>query len=114
MMQHNNLLTQIVMLFYIVKIIEYCTKYWNTSLTFEPHKSIIYLWVALVWGGEDLTKKKMGRPTDSPKIHEVKARVDDETLEALDHYSKISGKNRAECIREGISRLEWEKPKEEE
>ena len=51
------------------------------------------------------TKKKMGRPTDSPKRHEVSARVDDETLEILDDYCNQNKKNRAQGIRDGIHRL---------
>ena len=39
-------------------------------------------------------KKKIGRPTDSPKIHEVKTHVDDETLKILDDYCD---KNKKTC-----------------
>ena len=50
-------------------------------------------------------KKKMGRPTDSPKIHEVKTRVDGETLKILDDYCDKNGKKRAEGLRDGIHQL---------
>lgn len=50
-------------------------------------------------------KRKVGRPTDSPKRYEVKARVDDQTLQILDQYCKENGKNRAEGIRDGIQHL---------
>ena len=50
-------------------------------------------------------KKKMGRPTDSPKRHEVKTRVNDTTLKILDDYCTAENKNRAEGLRDGIHRL---------
>jgi len=50
-------------------------------------------------------KKKMGRPTDSPKRHEVSARVDDETLIILDKYCIDTNQNRAQSIRDGIHLL---------
>lgn len=56
-------------------------------------------------------KKKMGRPTDNPKRHEIKARVDDETLSILEDYCKKANRNRAEGIRDGIHRLNDETPK---
>lgn len=52
-----------------------------------------------------LPKKKMGRPTDNPKRHEIKARIDDESLQILTDYCKLKGKTKAEAIRDGISRL---------
>ena len=50
-------------------------------------------------------RKKMGRPTESPKRYEVKARVDEKTLKILDDYCNENNKNRAEGIRDGIDRL---------
>jgi len=47
----------------------------------------------------------MGRPTESPKRYEVKARVDEKTLKILDDYCNENNKNRAEGIRDGIDRL---------
>lgn len=50
-------------------------------------------------------KKKMGRPTDSPKIHEVKTRVDEKTMKILENYCVKNKKKRAEGLRDGILRL---------
>lgn len=50
--------------------------------------------------------KKMGRPTDNPKRHEIKARIDDETYRILNEYCEEKGKSRAEGIRDGIKKLE--------
>lgn len=47
----------------------------------------------------------MGRPTDNPKRHEIKARVDDETFRILTVYCEEKGKSKAEGVRDGISRL---------
>lgn len=52
----------------------------------------------------------MGRPTDSPKRHEVKARVDDDTLQILIDYCNKNNRNKAEGVRDGIYRLK-ESPK---
>ena len=49
--------------------------------------------------------KKMGRPTDNPKRHEIKARIDDGTFEVLNKYCKEKGKSKAEGIRDGINKL---------
>ena len=56
-------------------------------------------------GGERLSPKKLGRPTDNPKRHDIRVRVDDATLQVLLNYCKATGKNRAEGIRDGINRL---------
>ena len=62
--------------------------------------------MAQKFGGVILkANKKMGRPTDSPKRHEVKARVNDETLQILDQYCAENDKKRAEGVRDGIHRL---------
>lgn len=50
-------------------------------------------------------KKKMGRPTDSPKRHEVKTHVDDAMLKILDDYCVLHNKKRSEGLRDGISLL---------
>jgi len=49
--------------------------------------------------------KKMGRPTDNPKRHEIKARIDDETYQILNDYCEEKGKPKAEGIRDGIRKL---------
>ncbi|EJF38853.1 MAG: hypothetical protein E6593_13505 [Clostridium sp.] len=48
----------------------------------------------------------MGRPTDNPKRHEIKARIDDETYRILNDYCEEKGTSKAEGIRDGIRRLE--------
>jgi len=53
-----------------------------------------------------LQKKKMGRPTDNPKRHEVKARLDDETHRILTAYCEEKGKSKTEGVRDGIKKLE--------
>ena len=56
-------------------------------------------------------KKKMGRPTDSPKRHEVKTRIDDAALKILNDYCSEHSKNRAEGVRDGIYLLKKVDPK---
>lgn len=51
-------------------------------------------------------EKKMGRPTNNPKRHEIKARIDDETYKILIDYCEDKGKSKAEGVREGIKKLE--------
>lgn len=50
-------------------------------------------------------KKKLGRPTDSPKRHEIKVRLDDATLGVLDDYCKRNDTTRVQGIRDGINSL---------
>ena len=50
-------------------------------------------------------KKKMGRPTDSPKTRVIRARVDAETVRMLDEYCARKQKTYSETIRDGITRL---------
>jgi len=64
-----------------------------------------------IGGGALPEKKKMGRPTDSPKRHEVKARVDDAFLKILDDYCIKHNKNRAEGVRDAIYLLKNVDPK---
>ena len=44
----------------------------------------------------------MGRPTDSPKNHETRVRMSDEDIEILEYCCKVTGRNKADIIREGI------------
>lgn len=74
------------------------------------------LWGTLVWnnfgahklGGIFLPPKKMGRPTDNPKRHEIKARIDEECYRILNAYCQEERKPKAEGIRDGIKKLEAE------
>lgn len=50
-------------------------------------------------------KKKLGRPTDSPKRHEIKVRLDDQSLQKLDEYCRMKGVTRVQGIRDGIDAL---------
>lgn len=50
-------------------------------------------------------KKKIGRPTDSPKRNEIKVRLDDTTLQTLDDYCKRKEVTRVQGIRDGINAL---------
>ena len=47
----------------------------------------------------------MGRPTDNPKRHEIKARIDDETFQILTDYCVEKGTSKAEAVRDGIRKL---------
>lgn len=49
--------------------------------------------------------KKMGRPTDNPKRHEVKVRLDDETYGILADYCQRTNHSLSEGIRNGIRLL---------
>lgn len=53
--------------------------------------------------------KKMGRPTDNPLTHDIKVRVDNETLLFLNEYCLKNNVKRAEAIREGINLLRQNK-----
>ena len=50
-------------------------------------------------------KKKLGRPTDNPKRHEIKVRFDDYTLAILDEYCQKNDKKRTEGIRIAVRKL---------
>lgn len=54
-------------------------------------------------------KKKMGRPTDNPKRHEIKVRFDDVTLNALDSFCARKNVTRVEGIRIAVRKLNKEK-----
>ena len=75
-------------------------------LTYGPTKYIIILGSKSKEVFLLSPNKKMGRPTDNPKRHSVKARVDDETFRILNAYCKSKGKSIAAGIRDGIRKLE--------
>lgn len=50
-------------------------------------------------------KKKMGRPTDSRKAFEVKARIDEPLYNSLEEYARQNKLNRAEVIRQALEQL---------
>ena len=47
-------------------------------------------------------KKKMGRPTDSPKIFMLRVKMDKETLAKPDECCEMQGMNRSEFVRRNI------------
>lgn len=51
-------------------------------------------------------KKKMGRPTASPKTTQFSVRFDNETLAILDGYCEKNNVSRPEGIRKAIRELE--------
>lgn len=46
-----------------------------------------------------------GRPTDNPKKHETRIRMSDEDVEILEYCARITGKSKADIIREGIRKV---------
>lgn len=54
-------------------------------------------------------KKKMGRPTDSPKTTQFSIRFDEKTLEILDTYCKKKNLTRPQAVRYAVQRLKEEK-----
>lgn len=47
-------------------------------------------------------KKKLGRPTDSPKTFMLRVKMDKKTLENLDYCCEHYGTNRSEFVRRNI------------
>lgn len=56
-------------------------------------------------GGEKVSSKKMGRPTESPKDVQIAVRFDKETLNILDDYCKKEKVSRAEGTRRAVRKL---------
>lgn len=50
-------------------------------------------------------KKKMGRPTDNPKTHELKVRVTEELNRKVEKYAHENGLNKAEVLRMALENL---------
>ena len=50
-------------------------------------------------------KKKMGRPTDNPKLHRAVVRMDEKTNDILNRYCEQEHINKMEGIRRGIREL---------
>lgn len=48
---------------------------------------------------------KIGRPTDNPKGTSAHVRLDIQSVEILEQYTKQTGVTRAEAIRRGILKL---------
>lgn len=52
-----------------------------------------------------MTEKKMGRPTDNPKIEKITVRLDEEANNTLKQYCKQECITRVEGIRRGVKKL---------
>lgn len=52
-----------------------------------------------------MDRKKIGRPTDSPKDITMKIRFDKETSEKLEECSEKMGVSRAEVVRRGVRKM---------
>lgn len=52
-----------------------------------------------------MCSKKMGKPTDSPKVNDVKVRLNDEMHKKLLEYCEKNNITKAEAIRQGIHLL---------
>lgn len=52
-----------------------------------------------------MANKKMGRPTDNPKPYRVNARLDAESKEILDAYTKQEKVTAMEAVRRAIKKL---------
>ena len=52
-----------------------------------------------------MTNKKMGRPTDNPKPYRVNVRIDAESKEIIDEYTKQEKVTAMEAVRRGIKKL---------
>ena len=49
-----------------------------------------------------MTGKKMGRPTDNPRINNTRIRMSDEEVRQLEYCCKQTGMTKADVIRKGI------------
>ncbi len=56
---------------------------------------------------------RTGRPTDAPKKHETRIRMSDEDVELLNFCCKITGKSKADVIRDGIREVYYKLKKNE-
>ena len=54
-------------------------------------------------------QKKMGRPTDNPKVRCVQAKLDEDTNAILTRYCKDAGVTESEAVRRAIRGLLNEK-----
>ena len=51
------------------------------------------------------SKKKMGRPTESPRINQYRIRLTNEENEKLNYCSEETGKTKAEVLRMGLEKV---------
>lgn len=55
--------------------------------------------------GDDYMSPRTGRPTDEPKKHETRIRMSDKDIEMLDYCCKVTGRTKADIIRDGIKEV---------
>lgn len=48
---------------------------------------------------------RTGRPTDEPKKHETRIRMSDKDIEMLEYCCKVTGRTKADIIRDGIKEV---------
>ncbi len=48
---------------------------------------------------------RTGRPTDDPKKHETRIRMSDKDIEMLEYCCKVTGRTKADIIRDGIKEV---------
>lgn len=51
------------------------------------------------------TGKKMGRPTNSPKIHQTRIRMTDDELEKLEYCAKKLDMTKTDIINKGVENI---------
>ena len=56
-------------------------------------------------------QKKMGRPTDAPKVHVARLRLSDSEKEKLDECCALSGMTITEVLKLGIEKVYEDLPK---
>ncbi|MBS4917862.1 MAG: hypothetical protein KHZ93_09850 [Clostridiales bacterium] len=49
--------------------------------------------------------KKMGRPTDNPKPHQMTVKFDDKCKSIIEQYSKQENVSKMEAVRRGVKKL---------
>lgn len=52
-----------------------------------------------------MAAKKLGRPTDSPKVIDIKIRFDKDTVDKLEKCSEAMEITRAEVVRRGVRKM---------
>jgi len=52
-----------------------------------------------------IKNKKMGRPTEAPKVNQYRIRLTDEELKILDECCLLTGLNKADVFRLGLNKV---------
>ena len=53
-----------------------------------------------------MVDKKIGRPTENPRLHKISVRIDDKSKDILEKYCEQEKVNKTEAINRGIYKLE--------